>query len=105
MLEHNLEYSHKLIAMEVENNFVPRNELYFKWIINKNPTIITNIFFAAIRRQDRWKQLCLRSEYEKLETKYLMTKEKNEQLEKELKLAKEAQPITQVVFLIDLKPN
>ena len=30
-----------------------------------------------------------------------MTKEKNEQLEKELKLAKEAQPITQVVFLID----
>ena len=34
MLEHNLEYSHKLIAMEVENNFVARNELYFNSITN-----------------------------------------------------------------------
>ena len=24
----NLEYSHKMIVMEVENHFVPRNELY-----------------------------------------------------------------------------
>ena len=36
-------------------------------------------------------QLCLRSEYEKLETKYLKAKETNEQLLKELQLLKETQ--------------
>ena len=37
------------------------------------------------------KQLCLRSEHEKLEAELIMAKEKIEQLEKELKLMKETQ--------------
>ena len=35
----NLEYSHKMIVMEVENHFVPRNELYL-W---KSGESVTNI--------------------------------------------------------------
>ena len=36
-------------------------------------------------------ELLLRIEYEKLETKYLMVKEKNEELQNELQLMKETQ--------------
>ena len=47
--------------------------------------MLMTIFITIVRRHFCCKQLCLRSEHEKLETELLMAKGKIEELEKELK--------------------
>ena len=81
-----LEYSHKNIAMEVENHYVERKERLFLIIAPWDKVL--DSFEVPIACWS-YLQLWLRSEYEKLETKYLKAKETNEQLLKELQLFKE----------------
>ena len=53
--------------------------------------MLMTIFITIVRRHFCCKQLCLRSEHEKLETELLVVKAKIEELEKELRLMKETQ--------------
>ena len=59
--------------------------------------MLVTIFIIIMCRHFCCKQLCLRSEHEKLETELLVAKAKIEELEKELNLMKE----TQAGFLSD----
>ena len=151
-LSRSLEYTNKIIAMEVENHYVPRNELFWLantcitlwrlhrswWRMLETKNVLVTTFNCWWRFWLVWsstptnsgplfkrchqhrnsvtkihkfksptstchqqptchcspfdrKQLCLRSEHEKLETELITAKEKIEQLEKELKLMKETQ--------------
>ena len=87
-----LEYSHKMIAMEVDNHFIPRNEPHL--LTTNKPNCHHHYNFGS--KSYGWtpfnhKKLCKRSEYKALETKYLIGRETIEKLEKELKLLKETQ--------------
>ena len=53
--------------------------------------MLVKILIIIMCRHSCCKQLCLRSEHEKLETELLMAKAKIEELEKELRLMKETQ--------------
>ena len=86
-----LEYSHKNIAMEVENHYVERKERLFLIIAPWDKVFDSFEVPMACWSYTAGIQLCPRSEYEKLETKYLKAKETNEQLLKELQLLKETQ--------------
>ena len=82
-----------MIAKEVENIFVARNELSYNFemhtVFIKNYRKI--IFSVTGNKKLYYQQLCPRSKYKELEVKYLKAQETIEQLQKELKSMKEAQ--------------
>ena len=89
-----LESSHKMIAKEVEDSFVARNELLFNifvYIRVKNVGIYMHILSVILILNFTSKQLFLRSEYKTLESKYLMAQETIKKLQKELESMKRTQ--------------